>query len=87
MLMPVLRVPLSQPPVMYHKYILRIALLYGLGEVKAPGNHRFPINDHDLVMSNRMGSIYLDRYPVVNEKGRRRILVRPLTLVQDDFPP
>jgi len=69
MLHPFPHIPLSQPPIMYHQHILRIVLLGSPGKVERPGDNRLPINNHHLVMSNRMGSIYLDRYPVVSEEG------------------
>ena len=63
MLPPILRVPFSQFPVMYHKQILRIVLLGGLGEIERACDNGLSINNHHLVVCNGMLGIYLDRYP------------------------
>lgn len=69
MVLPILRVLLSQFLVMDDKEILSIILLGGFGEIEAAGNHRLAVNHHHLGMRNCVGSVYSDRYPVIGEKG------------------
>jgi len=55
---------------MDHRHILRVVLLSGPGKVERPRDDRLSIDDHELVVGDRMGCVDLDRYPVVSEEGR-----------------
>ena len=50
MLLPILRIPFSQLPVMNHQKVLRIVPLGTLGKVKRTRDRHLSVNDHDLVM-------------------------------------
>ena len=59
MFIPVLHVYLPQILIPDDQKILRILLFSGLREIERPGDHRFPVNDHDLVVGNGVSVIYV----------------------------
>ena len=54
-----------------------------LGEVKGPGNHRLPVDDHDFVVGDSMGRIDIGWNPDVGQESGRSVLYGPLALVQN----
>ena len=58
-LLPILCISVSQLPIVDYKQILRIILLGCLAEVERHRDYGFPIDDHDLVVSDGVLSISL----------------------------
>ncbi len=87
MFLPVLYVESSQFLVMEDKEVLGVLLFDGLGKIETPGNYRLTVQDHDLVVSDRVGRVYFNRNALVGEEhsGRISSLLPGLALVQDDI--
>ena len=65
--------------------ILGVFLLGGFGEVKAASHDQFTIDDDHLMVRNRVVGVDQSRHPLIRQEIGRRILLRALTLVQDDL--
>jgi hypothetical protein len=66
-------------------HVLRVPLLGGLREVKTSCDNALPINNHDLVMSNGVGSIDRRRYALIRQEISRRVLVGAVIFIQKDL--
>jgi len=60
--------------------ILSILFLGCFRKIERPGQNSLPVDDHDLVVSNRMARINEGRDAGMNQERRRRIPLRPLAL-------
>ena len=54
-------------------------------EIERPGQDRLPVNDHDLVVSNRMPRINEGRNAGMNQERRRGIPLCPLALIEQNL--
>jgi hypothetical protein len=68
MFLPVLRISYSQILISNRKQVFGVLFLGRPGEIEAPGNNRFPIDDHDLIVGDRMGSVYPRGNPIIYKK-------------------
>ena len=90
MLLPVLGVECSQPPVMDDKKILGIVLFGRLRKIERDGYNGLAVDNHDLVVGNGMGSVYFSGNPRIGEKVRRRVFFQggiPTLLLPWSPPP
>ena len=60
--------------------ILSIPFFGRFREIERPSQDSLPVDDHDLVVSNRMARINEGRDAGINQERRRRIPLRPLAL-------
>ena len=65
--------------------VLGVLLLGGLREVERTGDDDRPVDDDDLVVGDGVLGVDIGGDAGVREKGRRRVLLRPLALVEDHF--
>jgi hypothetical protein len=59
MFLPGFRISYSEILISNRMQVFGVLFLGRPGEIEAPGNNRFPIDDHDLIVGDRMGSVYL----------------------------
>jgi hypothetical protein len=71
--------------VMNNEMVLCILLFCGLCEIERSGNDDFVVYDRDLVMSYGVGCIDFGRNAGVDQEVGGRVLLGPLTLVQDNL--
>ena len=86
---PVGRVLGGQFPAPQNQKVLSIPFLGRFREIERPGQNSLPVDDHDLVVSNRMPRINEGRDTGMNQERRRRIPLRPLALIEqnlDSYP-
>ncbi len=77
---PVGRVLGGQFPAPQNQKVLSIPFLGRFRDIERPGQNSLPVDDHDLVVSNRMARINEGRDAGMNQERRRRIPLRPLAL-------
>ena len=63
--------------------VLRVLLLGRLGEVERAGDHDRPVNEDDLVVGDSVLVVDVGRDAGVRQKGRRRVLLGLLALVEN----
>lgn len=83
--LPVLDVPLGQGLIPNHQQVFGVLFLSRSGEIEGPGNNGFPIDNHDLVVGDSVGSVNQGWDSRMSQEIRRGILVPPLALIQDDL--
>jgi len=84
---PILNIPACQRAIQHHKQVLCVLLLLGAGEIETSANDGFPVNDHDLIVHNRMGWVYHGGDSGMGQKVGLAILLPSLAFVQDDLDP
>lgn len=85
MFLPILCISPGQILVSNHKQVFGVLLFRRPGEIERAGDHRFPVNNHDLGARDRMGSIYLGKDPGMGQKISLGILFPSLAFIQDDL--
>ena len=80
---PVLDVLFGQDGVVDHQQILRVVLLRCFGEVEGTGEDYAVINDHDLVVGNRVLGVNERRDAAVLEEIGFRVFLCPLAMIQN----
>ena len=72
-LIPVIYIQFCQVLRLDDQQILSVLLLSSLGEIKATCDNCFPVDDHDLVMSNSVLVVNVSLYTLILQKGGRSI--------------
>ena len=85
MLLPVLHINSCQLGIIQDQQVLSVLLFSCFGEVEAAGNHRLPVNDHHLVVSDRVPVIDEDRDTGIGQKGSSGVPLGALALVQNRY--
>jgi hypothetical protein len=68
MFLPVFRISYSQILISNRKQVFGVLSIGCPGEMEAPGNNRFPIDYHDLMVGDHMGSVYPRGNPIIYKK-------------------
>jgi hypothetical protein len=83
--LPVLDVLFDQDLVLDDRRVFSVLLLGRFGEIETPGYYGCPIDNHDFVMGDEMGSVYPGGNPGIHQKISRGILLPLLAFVEDDL--
>ena len=68
MFLPVFRISYSQILISNRKQVFGVLFLGRPGEIEAPGNNRFPIDDHDLIVGDAWAASILVGIPLFTGK-------------------
>ena len=71
MILPVLNIPPLKIFVVDDQQVLSVSFFGSFREVERTSDHGFPIDDHDLVVSDSVGRVNHRRYPRMEQKIRR----------------
>jgi hypothetical protein len=81
--LPILRVLRRQGRVANDQHVLRVFPLSGLGEIEAPRDEGFPVDNDDLIMRNGVLGINRRGHALVGQEIGGGVFLRALALVED----